>query len=133
MTRTTGALALAAALGLAAPAVAQDMQQPDEATPGQATQMPEAMPVDQIDDAKLASFVTAAEAIRGVLDRFGPQMQQAQTDTERADLEEAINEEIVKAVEEVDGITLQEYVRIARTARQNEALDNRTTEMMGQG
>lgn len=120
------ALALAAALGLgiAPAAMAQTAADPE---------MPEAMPAEQIDDAKLASFVDAAEAIRSVIDRYQPELEAESEPEARAELERSINAEIVDAVEAVDGITIEEYVQIARAARQDERLNNRILELMERG
>jgi hypothetical protein len=114
-------LALAATLGLAAaPAAAQSGS--EGAAPAQ-----EAMSVS---DAKLESFVAAADRVRDVMAEYRPQLEAAETDAERKEIEEAVNGYIVEALEATDGITVQEYVQIARAARQDQELYNRIVAMM---
>jgi len=122
-------LAVAAALGLgAAPAIAQS-------SGGQSGQQsaPQGEAMTAVTDEKLASFVDAAEKVRGVMEEYRPQLEDARNDEERAELEQAANDAIVAALEGTPGITVQEYVQIARAARQDEELYDRITTMMDEG
>ena len=112
------ALALAAALGMTAPAaIAQD-------SGGAAAE------AQDFSEAKLASFVQAANAIQGVMADYRPQMESVETKEDREALRQDINDEIVAAVTAVEGITLDEYVEIARAAREDESLQSRIRGMM---
>jgi len=112
------ALALVAGLGLAAPLAGA------QSTGGQAVE------AAQIPDAKLESFVEAADAIRGVMDEHRPQLEAAETEADRQAMTETVNAEIVKAVEQTPGITLDEYVEIARAVRENPDLERRVRDLM---
>jgi len=115
------AIALAGALGFAAaPALAQQGEAP-------------AIEASELSDQKLGSFVEAAGAIRQVMNDFRPDMEAVETEEDRAALRQRINDRIVETVENTPGITLDEYVQIARAARQDEDLETRIRDMMQNG
>jgi len=115
---TSAALAAILALGLGAPAA---LAQQDTAP---------SVSVEDLTDAKLTAFVQAAQAIRGVMQDYRPQMEQVASDADKQALRQKINDEIIVAVDAVDGISIEEYVEIARAAREDDALRQRIRDMM---
>lgn len=120
------ATALAALLGFGAvPAAAQSGSQSGAQSSGAP-----AITAEEIGEEKLAAFVTAAQRVQDVVAEFRPEFEAASTEEEQARVSEAINDGIVAALDATPGITTQEYVQIARAARQDEALMGRIQEMM---
>lgn len=114
----TAALVAALALGVGAPAaVAQQDTAP-------------AMSVEDLTDTKLTAFVQAAQAIRGVMQDYRPQMEEVTSDADKQALRQEINDEIIVAVDAVEGISVEEYVEIARAAREDQALQERIRDLM---
>lgn len=113
------ALALAMALGLGVPAATAQQTGGDAAAERQ-----------DFSDEKLGSFVQAADAIRSVMDDFRPQLENVETSAERDQLRQEINDEILAAVEATPGINIDEYVAIARQARNDSELESRIRDMM---
>ena len=114
------ALALVAALGFAAPgALAQQSEAPS-------------INAEDLSSEKLDAFVQAANAIQSVMDDYRPQMESAESDADRQALRKEVNDEIIAAVKAVPGISIDEYVQIAKAARGNEDLRNRIRDRMSQ-
>jgi len=57
-------------------------------------------------------------------------MEQVASDADKQALRQKINDEIIVAVDAVDGISIEEYVEIARAAREDDALRQRIRDMM---
>ncbi len=120
----------AAAAGLAlaplAPALAQDTS-PDG-------QMQQETPMEQAQftDEKLESFLDAAIEVQTLTESYTPRVQAAETEAEQKELVEAANTEIRGAVEEVEGITIEEYIAIGEAAQTDQALAQRITAMAQQ-
>jgi len=118
-------LAAALMLGLAGAggaALAQQATQPLE---------PQIESAD-ISDAKLSAFLDANERVRVLLEEYRPKLESAETDAKRGALIEALNRYVADALEATPGISLEEYVQIARAARSDEALTDRLETMMQQ-
>jgi hypothetical protein len=98
---TAAILASGLAFGTAPAALAQD--QPDGAALVQ-------------QDAKLDSFVMAAGAVDEVRNTYVMQLQSIEDEAEQQSLIQEANAAIVQAVEEAEGITLEEYVAIGEAA-----------------
>lgn len=80
---------------------------------------------DQYEQAKLESFVTAALAVNRLVDQWTPRIQSAQDDTEAANLREQANGELVAAIEQTDGISVEEYREISQAAQTDPGLMDR--------
>lgn len=100
-TLTAALLASGLALGSAPAVLAQE--QPDGAALVQ-------------EDAKLDSFVMAAVAVDEVRNTYVTQLQTIEDEAEQQSLIQEANAAIVQAVEEAEGITLEEYVAIGEAA-----------------
>lgn len=100
-TFTAAVLASGLALGTA-PAVMAQMQ-PDGAALVQ-------------EDGKLESFVIAAFAVDEVRNTYVAQLQTLEDETAQQALIEEANVAIVQAIEDAEGITLEEYVAIGEAA-----------------
>lgn len=83
----------------------------------------------QYDEAKLESFVTAALAVNQLVEQWAPRIQNAQSEAEAADLREQANGELVAAIEQTDGITIDEYRAISQAAQNDPALMAQISEM----
>jgi hypothetical protein len=121
-TLTALAFGSAIALGTAAPVMAQDA------------------PAQEIDgaaliatDTKLDAFITAALAVNAVRQEYIGQLEGVEDEARAQELIEAANVEIVQAVENADGITLDEYVAMGEAASNDQELkaqiDTRFREM----
>ena len=121
--RTTLAIALAAPIALAPfAALAQDTTvEPETAAPEAA------MP--SLDDAKLQAFVDAIVAIEEVRADYEPQVAAAAEEDRPALIEEA-NVAMLAAVEETDGITLDEYLAVNEAAAQDPELAQRIVALL---
>jgi len=112
---TLAATATAAALALApmAPAFAQA-----DAPPGGEAQT-------AVPDALLDSFVVAALDVSAIAQDYEAQIEAAASDDARQSLALEAQEAMVAAVEEAEGITVDEYVAISQAARVDESLNRR--------
>ena len=102
--------------GALLPAQAQDGAQETPAAP-------------EVTEAKLDAFVVAAVAIEDIRASYQAPMQEAADDAERQALIEEANEEMVSAIDETQGITVDEYIAINRAAREDEELQQRIVEL----
>lgn len=112
------AAVLATTLGFAGatalPALAQEtMEAP-------AAQAP--TPAASYDEAKLQSFVVAFLQVDQINRTYAPQLQEAEGDDAQNTVREQASEEMVEAVESVDGITVEEYGTIIQQAQTDPAL-----------
>ncbi len=81
------------------------------------------------DQAKLESFVTAALAVNQLVEEWTPRIQGAQNETEAAQLREQANGELVAAIQQSNGISVDEYRQISEAAQNDPALMTRITEI----
>jgi hypothetical protein len=112
--RTLAATAAAGALVLApvAPAFAQEADT--------APEMERSVP-----DALLDSFITAALSVSEIAEEYQGRMQSADDDAARQELATEARTAMISAVEETDGITVEEYLEISEAARVDEDLGQR--------
>lgn len=125
MTRLNTVTAAAVSLALVplAPALAQETE--TEGQTQQETQMEQA----QITDDKLESFLDAAIEVQTLTESYTPRVQAAESEDEQKALVEEANVQIRGAVEEVDGISIDEYIAIGEAAQSDPALAQRITAM----
>jgi hypothetical protein len=125
--RTPANVLAAASLALMplAPALAEDAA---DDRMQQETQMEQA----QFTDDKLESFLDAAIEVQELTQSYTPRVQAAESEAEQQALVEEANAEIRGAVEDVEGITVEEYVAIGEAAQADPALAQRITAMAEQ-
>jgi Domain of unknown function (DUF4168) len=100
--RTTGAIILALLLVFAATGVLRAQ--------------------DQYDQAKLESFVAAALSVNELVQQWTPRIQGATSETEAAELRDQANGELVAAIEQTGGISVDEYREISQAAQNDPQL-----------
>jgi len=112
--RTFAAAAAAGALVLApgAPALAQDADTAPETE-------------RRVPDALLDSFIMAALSVSEIAEAYQGRMQSAADDAARQDLATEARAAMISAVEETDGITVEEYLEISEAARADADLGQR--------
>jgi Domain of unknown function (DUF4168) len=72
---------------------------------------------EQYDEAKLESFVTAALTVNQLVQQWTPRIQGAASETEAAELRDQANGELVAAIEQTGGISVDEYREISQAAQ----------------
>lgn len=91
------------------------------------------MPADaqsEYDQGKLDSFVTAAMAVNDLIDKWTPQIQGAESEQQANEMRTQANTEMVEAIEQTDGITVDEYQEILETARADPEFSTRIQDML---
>jgi hypothetical protein len=81
-------------------------------------------------DEKIQSFVTAALEVEQVRQEYSAQFAEAESEEQRQAIAQQANDEMVKAVEDAPGISLQEYNQIAQAVERDPALSQRVAERM---
>ncbi|HRP78963.1 MAG TPA: DUF4168 domain-containing protein [Aquamicrobium sp.] len=119
----------ALALGLGASLTMAAAQDAAPQAPTQApTQAPAEAPAAQgqpADDAKLKSFAVAFLEVAKVTQSYQPQIASAGTPEDQQRLRQEAGEKMVEAVNEADGITLDEYNTIIQAAQADPELARR--------
>jgi hypothetical protein len=87
---------------------------------------------EQYEQAKLESFVNAALAVNRLVEQWTPRIQGAQNETEATQLREQANHELVAAIEQSNGISVDEYRKISQAAQSDPQLMARITEIFDQ-
>jgi Spy/CpxP family protein refolding chaperone len=80
------------------------------------------------DDATIDAFVTAQLEIREIRSSYMPRLEGAGTDEERQQLTEQATDEMVTAVDDTPGITVDEYNAIVQAAGSDPELAERLSE-----
>ena len=106
------AIGFGASLGAASAQDAVPAPAPQTETPAEA---PAAAP--QQDDAKLKSFAVAFIEVAKVTQSYQPQIESAGTAEDQSRLRQEAGEKMVEAVNEAEGITLDEYNTIIQAAQ----------------
>ena len=109
-------------------AVAQDELQP----PATEAQPPATMeaPAATFDEPTLQSFVVAFLQVDEINRTYLPQMQEADTPEEQQQIQEQATQEMVTAVENAEGISVEEYNTIIETAQTDPELAQRINDMI---
>jgi hypothetical protein len=79
----------------------------------------------EVSDAKLESFVVAALAVNDLMTEWSPRIQGAKDENEANTLRQQAQSEFVAAVEQTEGITIEEYQTIGQAAQQDPELNAR--------
>jgi len=124
----------ALAIGLAASPVlvmSAAAQEAAPATPPTVAPAPPAAQAAEYDETKLKSFVVAFLEVNKVGQQYQPQLQaNANNEAERTRLREEANTKMVEAVENANGITVEEYTSILNTAQSNPELAQQINTMI---
>ena len=83
----------------------------------------------EYDRTKLEAFVRAALEVEQVIGRWGPQIKAAKNEQQAKDLEQQAQSELIAAVEQTDGITMDEYNQIVQDSRNDRVLSARLGKM----
>ena len=84
---------------------------------------------DQFEPAKLESFVTAAISVNELIEQWTPRINAAQNEAQAEELRDEANAELAAAIEQTNGITVEEYREISQAVRGNPELAARVTEI----
>lgn len=80
---------------------------------------------NELTDEKLGSFVVAAIAVEDLVEQWQPRIDEAATEDEALELRAQANAELVAAVEQTPGITVEEYQEIGMAAQTDPSLAER--------
>lgn len=80
---------------------------------------------EQFTEEKLGSFVDAAIQVEELVAEWSPKIQGAADEAAAAELREEANADLSSAIEETDGITVDEYRAIAQAAQSDPELSER--------
>ena len=83
----------------------------------------------EFEEAKLESFVTAAIAVNDLIEQWGPRIEQAEDEQQAAQLREQANAEMVTAIDQTEGISVEEYQTIVQAARNDPQLSGQLQQM----
>ncbi|MFC7703827.1 DUF4168 domain-containing protein [Plastorhodobacter daqingensis] len=119
----TFALGLGLAAPLATPLMAQDAVAPEAQSSVEAAGA-------QFSVEQLTAFVSAALAVNEVDQRYQAQVMEAQDPATQQELIESANAEMIQAVEDTPGITLEEYMQIGQAAEADAELNARLIAMV---
>jgi hypothetical protein len=72
---------------------------------------------EEFTDAKLQSFASAVIAVNAIVERWRPQIEAAASDADKRQLAEQANQEMRAAVEDTEGMSVDEYQAIAQAAQ----------------
>lgn len=122
MKSTTLALAVAAGLALSGPALAQDTDIPDADVPMEMDTPPEMETLPAPDglsftDEQIQVFAVAFLEVQSIGQGYDAALQEAATAEEQQQLQMQAMDEMVLAVEQVEGITVEEYNAIFQAAQ----------------
>ena len=120
-----GAFIVALCLGVLAldPAHAQTEQQEPPQQPQQEMQQTE------FTEDQLESFVDAAVTVNDLIESWRPRITAAESEEQAAQLREQANEELAEAIEETEGMSLEEYQQIGQAAQADPELSERINEI----
>lgn len=79
--------------------------------------------------AKLESFVSAAIAVNDLIEQWGPRIEEAESEEQAAQLREQANAEMVTAIDQTEGISVDEYQTIVQAARNDPELSGQLQQM----
>lgn len=135
--KRTSIIALTA-IGLSMPAAGVSLAQeaaPAPAAPG--TQQPAAQQpaAQEFGDETLRSFAVAFLATEEISQRYAPQLEEAkaaQDQTKMQEIQREASQEMVTAVEGVEGITVQEYTAVMQAAQTDPQLAQKLTDFIGE-
>lgn len=119
------AIALGFTFGGAAPLFAQAATEAPE-SPEAAVEAPD------FSEEKLDAFVAAAEQVGAIQQRTAQSLAETQDRAEQDAMIEQANAEMVGAIDQTPGITVEEYVQIAQAAEADPELGDRLQQMLAE-
>lgn len=123
LTKTLAVAAcLSATAALAPHALAQDAAEPAQP----------AIETPDVDAEKLQSFAVAFVEVERIKQEYTQRLQQAGSDTEQQQIQNEAGERMLQAVENTDGISVNEYNQIIRSAQADPELAQRLSDAIGQ-
>lgn len=116
------AFAFTTSAAMISPALAQD-----------AVPSPSPAPQAQsFDDQKLQAFTVAFLAVSDVKEQYTERFRQAPSDDEKQKVQVEATQQMEQAVDQTDGISVDEYNQIIQTAQTDEALAQKLNGMIGE-
>ena len=106
------------------PALAQDAVPSPSPAPQAQTQ--------SFDDQKLQAFTVAFLAVSDVKEQYTGRFRQAPSDDEKQKVQVEATQQMEQAVDQTDGISVDEYNQIIQTAQTDEALAQKLNGMIGE-
>lgn len=82
------------------------------------------------DDAQLQAFVAALREVDAIEQRYGAELEGAQSEEARQDVIAQANDAMIEAIEDTPGITVQEYVAVLQQAQSDPELNARIMAML---
>jgi hypothetical protein len=76
-----------------------------------------AIAAEEYSDAKLQSFASAVLAVNAIVEQWRPQIEAASSDAEKQQMAAQANEEMRAAVDGTEGMSVEEYQKIAQAAQ----------------
>jgi hypothetical protein len=99
-----------------------------QSTAPQAPGQPQVGSLNLTDD-KLEAFIVAAVKVDDVARKWRPQFEQAADEQQQAEVQQQARSEIMTAIDETDGVTVEEFIVIQQAAREDPELASRLNEM----
>lgn len=90
----------------------------------------EAPAAPSIDDAQLQAFVAALREVDAIEQRYGAELEGAESDADRQSVIAEANDAMIEAIEETPGITVQEYIGVLQQAQADPELNARIMAML---
>jgi Domain of unknown function (DUF4168) len=91
-----------------------------------------ALAAEEYSDAKLQSFASAVMAVNAVVERWRPQIQAAPSEADKQQLADQAQQEMRAAVDGTEGMSVDEYQRIAEAAQADSDLMARIDQVFKQ-
>lgn len=123
-------IATVAAFGLSLPAAGFALAQ--ETAPAQPETQIQQPAAQDFSDETLRSFAVAFLEVDQINKEYTPRLQAAQTPEEQQKLQEEASQEMVNAVQNSEGITVQEYTSIMQAAQADPDLAKKLTDYIGE-
>ncbi|KPQ06682.1 MAG: protein of unknown function containing DUF4168 domain [Rhodobacteraceae bacterium HLUCCA12] len=83
-----------------------------------------------IDDEQLQAFVAALREVDAIEQEYGAELNEAESDEDRQAVIAEANDEMVEAIEDTPGITVDEYLAVLQQAQADPDLNARIMEML---
>lgn len=77
---------------------------------------------DAFNDQKLEAFVVAVVKVDSLIDTWAPKIQSAENEEQAQAMNQQANDELRQAIEQTDGITIEEYKAISSAMREDSDL-----------
>ena len=137
------AACLSAGVAFVAPAWAQDAPQPsapatEPAPPATQPTAPAVEPnapagaAEAVSDEKLQSFAVAFAEVEKIKQEYSQRLQAAGSETEQQQLQTEAGQKMLQAVENTEGMSVDEYNQIIESAQADPSLAERLTKIIGQ-